>query len=44
MGRTAVEILLAALSGEPAPDLVVVQPTLVVRSSTDRPRKRAAGS
>lgn len=36
MGRTAVDILLTALRGEPAPDLVVVQPTLVVRGSTRR--------
>lgn len=36
MGRTAVDILLKALRGEPAPDLVVVQPTLVVRGSTGR--------
>lgn len=36
MGRTAVDILLTALRGEAAPDLVVVQPTLVVRGSTGR--------
>lgn len=36
MGRTAVDILLKALRREPAPDLVVVQPTLVVRGSTGR--------
>jgi DNA-binding LacI/PurR family transcriptional regulator len=34
MGRIAVEILLKVLRGEPAPDLVVTQPELIVRGST----------
>jgi DNA-binding LacI/PurR family transcriptional regulator len=34
MGHIAVDILLAAVRGESAPDLVVVQPTLVTRGST----------
>lgn len=34
MGRIAANILLKAIAGEAAPDLVVVQPTLIVRGST----------
>jgi DNA-binding LacI/PurR family transcriptional regulator len=37
MGRIAVNVLLAALGGEPAPAHIVVQPTLVVRGSTGTP-------
>lgn len=36
MGRIAVDILLQALRGEVASELVVVQPTLIVRGSTGR--------
>jgi DNA-binding LacI/PurR family transcriptional regulator len=41
MGRTAIDILLAVLAGESAPELVVVQPRLVVRASTG-PRRAGA--
>ncbi len=34
MGRIAIDILLAVLRGEDAPDLVVVEPELIVRGST----------
>jgi len=34
MGRIAIDLLLAVLSGRAAPELVVVQPQLVVRAST----------
>jgi DNA-binding LacI/PurR family transcriptional regulator len=37
LGRRAVELTLRALSGEPAPSAELIQPTLVVRDSTDRP-------
>jgi DNA-binding LacI/PurR family transcriptional regulator len=40
MGRIAVEVLLKAVEGKPAPELVVVQPSLVVRASTGPRRER----
>lgn len=41
MGRIAVELLLGVLAGEPARELVTVEPRLVVRGSTARVRAGA---
>jgi LacI family transcriptional regulator len=42
MGRTAAQILLKKLAGEPATDLVYIEPELVVRESTGPPRRHPA--
>ena len=41
MGRIAIDLLLAVLRGEAAPDHVVVQPRLVVRGSSAAPARSA---